>query len=169
MAEKKQIFESKVKYVGIFNFQGLYDFCYQWFLEEENYDVMEDKYTEKIVGADTKNVEIEWTATKKITDYFKYEIKSKFKITRMTNVEVTDASGAKVKTNNGTVEVKIKGTLIRDYDSKFEKTATRKFMRGIYEKWVITANINERENDLFKKCNDFAEQMKGYLALEGKK
>ena len=68
-----------------------------------------------------------------------------------------------------TSEVNIKGILLRDYESKFETTATKKFLRGIYEKWVIAARVDQFQTDLIKLCEDFLEQTKGFLALEGKK
>jgi len=63
----------------------------------------------------------------------------------------------------------IKGTLVRDYDGKFETTAFRKFLRAIYEKWVIASRITEYEDKIAGACDEFLEQAKAYLDLEGKK
>ena len=165
--EKEIIFSSKVKNTGLFSFRDFYKFCYVWLTDEEGMDVAEEKYKEKLIG-NSKNIEIEWTASKKITDYFKYEIKVAFKIEDLIDVEVTK-EGIKTKTNKGGVEVSIKGILSRDYDGKFDKTATRKFMRGIYEKYIIPARIHQFESKLIGMCNEFLEQAKAYLDLEGKK
>ena len=77
--------------------------------------------------------------------------------------------GIKVKTNQGSIEIEIKGTLVRDYDGKFETTAFKKFLRSIYEKWVIPARIEEYESKVSGYCDDFLNQAKAYLDLEGKK
>ena len=71
--------------------------------------------------------------------------------------------------NNGLVEMKVKGSLIRDYDGKFEKTASRKFMRSIYEKWVIPSRINQFEEKLVSDCDEYLAQAKAFLDLEGKR
>lgn len=167
MAEKEEIFSSKIKYDGIFDFKEFYKFCYQWLVEEMQLDTVEDKYAEKIAG-DSKGIKVEWTGTRKVTDYFKFSVSVKFEILNLTNVELTQ-SGKKIKMNNGSVEVKVKGTLIRDYDGKFEKTAGQKFMRSIYEKWVIHSRIDQFETKLILDCNEFLAQAKAFLDLEGKK
>lgn len=168
MTEKDTLFNTKTKYTGLFSFPDFYSFCYSWLVDSESYLIIEDKYTEKLAG-DQKTVEVEWTGTKKITDYFKNQLKIKFRITNMTQVEITDSSGKKKKMNNGTVEVSLKGILLRDYDSKFETTSTKKFLRGIYEKWVIASRIDQMQTELIKFCDSFLAEVKAYFDLEGKK
>ena len=167
MAEKDTIFSSKIKYDGIFDFKEFYKFCYQWASEEMGYSISEDKYAEKISG-DSKAIKVEWSGARKVTDYFKFSVSIKFEVLNLTSIEATQ-EGRKIKTNKGSVELKIKGTLIRDYDGKFEKTATQKFMRSIYEKWVIRPRIDEYEGKLVGECDEFLSQAKAFLDLEGKK
>ncbi|MGY4884744.1 MAG: hypothetical protein ACP5NZ_04170 [Nanobdellota archaeon] len=166
MAEKEKIFSSKVKYEGILDFKEFYKFCYRWLTEETELDVIENKYGEKISG-DAKGIKVEWEGTRKVTDYFKFQVVVKFEVLNLTNVEITQ-EGRKVKMNKGIVEVSIKGSLIRDYEGKFEKTASQKFMRSIYEKWVIYSRIKEYEAKLVDDCNEFLSQAKAFLDLEGK-
>ena len=79
--EKDKVFSGKIKQSGIFKFKDLYEFIYD-FLMGENYDVFEDKYVEKISG-DSKDVEINWKATREISDYFRFEIKADWVILGM--------------------------------------------------------------------------------------
>lgn len=167
MAEKDKVFSSKIKYSGVMNFADFYKFCYDWLKDEAGLTLSEDKYAEKLSG-DAKNIDIDWTGAKEMTDYFKFEAKVSFKIIALTNVEVT-IEGKKVKTNKGSVEVSIKGTLIKDYKGKFEKTAFQKFMRGFYEKFVIPSRIDEYQGKVFGDCDEFLAQAKAYLDLEGKR
>jgi len=167
MAEKDKIYSSKVKYAGIFDFSNFYKFCYEWLRDELGFTVAEDQYVEKIKG-DTKDVEFKWTATKKVTDYFKFEVKVDYRVLGLKKVEVVQ-NNAKVKTNEGSVDVKCGGTLIRDYDAKFETNAFQKFMRAIYEKWIIASRIADYEDKLAGNCDEFLAQVKAYLDLEGKK
>jgi hypothetical protein len=166
--EKDNIFSSKVKYTGIFNFADFYKFCYDWIQDELEFpEIVEEKYSEKISG-EAKGIEIEWVCAKKATDYFKFEIKCSFRILNMTEVEVTK-NGTKTKMNKGILEMKVKGTLMKDYQGKFDKSAFKKFLRGIYEKWVITSRINEFEDKLAGYCDELLNQAKAFLDLEGKK
>ncbi|MDD5012437.1 MAG: hypothetical protein PHQ66_02215 [Candidatus Nanoarchaeia archaeon] len=167
MAEKDKVFSSKIKYGGVVNFADFYKFCYQWLKEEMGLAVSEDKYSEKLSG-DSKNIDVEWTGTREMTDYFKFEAKVSFKVIGLTNIEVTQ-DGKKVKTNKGSVEVSIKGTLVKDYKGKFEKSAFQKFMRGVYEKMVIPSRVNEYQGKVNGDCEEFLGQAKAYLDLEGKK
>ena len=167
MPEKDNLFSNKIKFTGVFNFPDFYKFCYDWLAEELKYIVSEDKYSEKLVN-EAKNIEIEWTTFRKITDYFKFEIKAVWRITGLTSMEVTQ-NGVKVKTNKGIVEITIKGNLIKDYQGRFEKRAFQKFLRGIYEKWVIPSRVDEYEDKLIGNCEEFLNQAKAYLDLTGKK
>src|SRR4030042_6064776 len=112
MVEKDKIFSSKVKYEGVMDFKEFYKFCYKWLTEETELDLVENKYSEKITG-DAKGIKVEWTGTRKVTDYFKFQIEVKFEVLNLTNIEIT-REGKKIKMNNGIVEMTVKGTLLRD-------------------------------------------------------
>lgn len=167
MAEKNTLLTNKVKYNGIFSFSDFYNFCYRWLTEETDLIIFENKYEEILTG-DSKNIQIEWTGSKKLTDYFKFEIKVKFRILRLTKVEITQ-NGTKVETNKGSVEIKVEGIIVKDYEGKFETTAFLKFLRSIYEKWIITSRINEFEDKIISDSDEFLSQAKAYLDLEGKR
>ena len=168
MPEKDTIFSSKIKYTGVFSFKDYYKFCYDWLKEETGMDpLVEDKYTEKIDGA-SKKMEVEWSGQRKITDYFRFDVKVKMKADNMKEVEINQG-GAKVKTNQGSIETEIKGTLVKDYEGKFETTAFKKFLRGVYEKYVIHSRVEEYEEKVAEDCDKFLNQAKAYLDLEGKK
>jgi len=165
--EKETIFSSQIKYLGIFSLKDYYQFCYDWLTEQIGLTLVEDKYSEKL-NKDAKDIDIEWTAFRKVTDYFKFEFKIKYKIIALKNVEVVQ-NNAKVKTNHGEVKLILKGNLIRDYDGKFEKDSFRKFLRSIYEKWVIASRVEQFEENLAGECDEFLNQAKAFLDLEGKK
>jgi hypothetical protein len=168
MAEKDTIFSSKMKYSGILSFRDFYKFCYDWLKEETRMDPLtEEKYEEKI-EADAKKLSIEWVGERELTDYFRFDIKVEFRITNLKKVEVVQG-GRKVSMDDGSVEIKLKGILVRDYDAKFESTASKKFMRSVYEKWVIPSRISEFEGKIASDCDEFLGQAKAYLDLEGKR
>ena len=167
MAEKDTIFSSKMTYRGIFSFNEFYKFCYNWLTDEKGLIMSESKYYEKLTG-DSKNIDIQWNGFKNFTDYFRFEIKVEFRVLGLKKIEMNQ-KGAKVETNTGSVEVKVKGILSRDYSGKFETSAFNKFIRSIYEKWVITSRIEEFMGKVAGECDEFLEQSKAYLDLEGKR
>jgi hypothetical protein len=167
MTEKDKIFSNKLKYKGIFDFPDFYKFVYDWLKDETGLLISEDKYKEKLTG-DTKKIDVDWTGKREMTDYFRFVAEVKFRITGMTNVELTHG-GKKIKTNQGEIEITMDGFLERDYKSKFEKSAFHKFMRAIYEKAVIPARIEQFEEKIIEECSEFLAQVKSYLDLEGKR
>ena len=94
MSEKDTIFKSKVRQRGLFDFKDTYEFAYNW-LMDENYDLFERKYTEKVKG-ESKDVEVKWEAMKEISDYFRYVIEVQWVILGMKSVEVQQ-EGKKIK------------------------------------------------------------------------
>ncbi|GAI16747.1 unnamed protein product [marine sediment metagenome] len=168
MPEKDTVFSSKMKYTGIVSFKDFYKFCYDWLKDETKLTfVKEEKYSEKIT-AKGKDIDVTWKGERKVTDYFKFQIEVKFRVVGLTDVEVTQ-QGIKIKTNQGIVEIKVKGILIRDYEGKFETTAFMKFLRSIYEKWVIPSRVIQFEEKLISASDEFLNQAKAYLDLEGKR
>lgn len=168
MAEKDVIFSSGVKYNGIFNFSELYQFAYDWLVEETDIEnLIETKYAEKLVG-DAKNIDVIWEGHRELTDYFRFDIKVTFKIIMLKKVEI-NKNGQKIQTNTGDCKITIKGTLVRDYKGKFEKTGFMKFLRSIYEKWVIASRVDQFEGKIASDSDDFLKQMKAFLDLEGQR
>ena len=167
MAEKEKIFSGAMKYGGIFSFKDFYKFSYGWLTEETGLDISEKTYSEKLAG-NAKEITVEWACSKKITDYFKFDAVIKFEVSGLTEVEITQG-GNKVKSNKGVIKTAASGILVRDYDGKFEASAFKKFLRGIYEKWVIPSRLEQMEDMISGKLNEFLEQAKAYLDLEGRK
>jgi|WetSurMetagenome_2_1015567.scaffolds.fasta_scaffold194806_2 hypothetical protein len=167
MAEKDKVFTNKTKYDGILNFADFYKFCYDWLKDETGLLITEKKYKEKLSG-DSKNIDIEWEGSKEVTDYFKFLIEVSFKVLNLTNIEITQG-GNKIKTNKGSVEISIKGTVVKDYKGKFEKSAIQKVLRGFYEKAVIASRVDQMQEKLIGDCDEFLSQAKAYLDLEGKR
>jgi len=167
MPEQETIFSEKFKFEGIFSFKDFYRFCHDWLIQETGLTIQEVKYVEKAKG-ETKDLDIEWKGWVKMTDYFKFDSKIEFKILFMREIEITDVNGKKIKTNQGSVEVKCKGILVRDWQGKFENNAFQKFLRALYEKWMIRPRIDQLEDKIFGDMGDFVEQSKAFLALEGR-
>jgi hypothetical protein len=167
MAEEQIIFAGKLKHSGLFDFKELYKFAFNFLKENKEYLMMEKTYSEKVTG-ETKEIEIKWEGFRKISDYFKLIIKPEWRIVAFTTVEV-EKDGKKVKMNKGDLEIAVKGILVRDWDNKWETGAFVKFLRSIYDKYIIKNRINELEDKIFGDSDEFLAQVKAFLVVESKR
>jgi hypothetical protein len=165
MAEKKEVYKQKVKQTGYWNYRELYNFCFNW-LKDEGYNLKEKEYFEKISGAG-KEIILTWEASKNITDYFKQVIEIKWHILGMIDTEV-EQDGKKVSTNKGEVGITIKADLVRDYENRWEDRPYYKFLRGVYEKYIIRTTVDEYEDDLEDKAKEYLKEIKAFLNLSGR-
>ena len=167
MVEKDKLFESNVKHVGIWDFKETYRTLYEWLLNE-GYDVNEKTYKEILGPGGEKEIEIEWKAYRKISDYFRFVIEVDWHIMRMTSVEA-EIEGVKRKMNKGRIEVKIKTILEKDYEARWEGKAFFKFLRTMYDRYLVPARIESYEEKLIGEGDELVAQLKAYLELVGKK
>lgn len=167
MAEEEKVFSSSLKYAGIFKFSDFYNFSHEWISEELGISPEEEKYEEKIKG-DEKEITVEWGGGKQLTDYFKEKIKLKFTVRRLQKV-IVKKGGAEIETNKGDIKIDMKGILVKDYQGKFEMTGFKKFLRSVYEKYIIPSAVNQFKDKVTSDCDEFLSQAKSYLDLEGKK
>ncbi len=165
MAEKDNVFKQEVKKKGFWNYTELYNFCYNWF-KDERYKLFEEKYVEKLTSFG-KEIVIEWVAKKKVSDYFKEEIKIKWHILGMNDAEVM-IGDKKEKTNKGEVKITVAADLIRDYEENWDKTVFNKFLRGIYDKYIIRNTKDLYEDRLEDTARKFYDDTKAFLEIEGK-
>jgi hypothetical protein len=165
MAEKDTLSGAKVKHKGIFSFKDAYAFLHGWLINE-GYDINEKTYKENIGAGGVKEIEIEWDAMRKITDYFRFHIKVKFHIIGMTDVEV-EVDGKKQKMNKGTFEMRAKAVLEKDWESRWENKAFFKFLRTLYDRYLVPARIDKYEGKLLSEHDEFMTQAKSFLSLSG--
>lgn len=163
MATKSTVFKQSIKQKkGHWNFKDLYDMAHQWLLDN-GYLVAENKYEDKVTGGG-KDLAIEWTAEKKVTDYFKYRIDLRWTISSLKDVEA-EREGKKVSTNTGDVKIEVKGILVMDYEEKWENKPLWKFMRGIYDRYIIRTTIDEYEDSLYEESSELIDQLKAFLQM----
>jgi hypothetical protein len=164
---KDVVFSSSIKYVGIFNFRSFYEFCFKWLKGEMNLTVAEEEYEEKLKG-NSKDMKVVWKGKAKASEYFHFEVGLTFELKGLTEVEIVQG-GNKIKTNQGEIKVKLKGTFVKDPAGQFETSPTMKVWRGIYEKFIIPGRVKQYEDQLIGDCDEFLGQAKAFLDLEGQK
>ena len=67
-----------------------------------------------------------------------------WKILGMKSIEV-QRDGKKVKMNSGVVEIKFSAVLVKDYENRWEDAPVWKFLRGVYDKYLIRGRIEDYE------------------------
>ncbi|MEK6855464.1 MAG: hypothetical protein AABX73_04545 [Nanoarchaeota archaeon] len=166
MADKEQVIQEKVEQDGLMDFPALYSYAHSIF-KEELYGIDEEKYIEKITG-NKRDITIEWKATKQLSDYFRIEDKIKFEIKNMTDVEV-EIDGAKKKMNKGQITIDIKGIVVKDFDSKWEKSPFTRFTRDVYNKYIIPSRVRDTKEKIKLDIITFKEKIKAFLELSGRR
>jgi hypothetical protein len=167
MSEKEEITKEKLGHSGLFDFAGVYSFMHHWLKEEENYGVIEREYSEKVSG-DNRDIRILWTTDKYVSDYFKHEMEIKITVGGMSDVEV-EIEGKKKKMNKGKLAVEIKGFFVRDPDSKWDTSPVFRFMRDIYDRYVVPGRIFLSKERLLDDVRRLKEDTKSFLDLSGKR
>lgn len=165
MAEKELLLNEKLEHTGIFDFQGLYSYAHSWF-KDESYNVQEEKYVEKVSG-NGRDISFEWKTTKKLSDYFGVEHKIKVSAEKITDVEV-EIDGDKKHMNKGKIVIEIKSTIVMDPEGKWEATPYYRFMRDVYNKYIVPGRVDSMKSKVTSDGRKFKEDMKSYLELVGR-
>jgi len=163
MVQKNHVLKQIVKQKGYWNYNELYIFCYNWF-KDNGYKLAEKQYTEKLSAAG-KEIILDWEAYRKVSDYFKNTISVKWHILGMNDAEV-EQDGKKVKTNKGEVKITINADLEKDYEHKWENKPIWKFLRGLYDKFILRTTVDEYEDRLEDETNEYIDELKAFLRLK---
>ncbi|RMD67678.1 hypothetical protein D6817_00830 [Candidatus Pacearchaeota archaeon] len=166
MADKKEVVKEKLQYKGLFDFATLYSFSHSWFADK-GYGVVEKKYNEKVEG-NKRDTSIEWEITKKISDYFRADYTLKIEVSDMTEVEV-EIDGERKRMQKGEISIEIKGVLVRDPESKWDESPFYRFLRDLYDKYIIPARIDESESEVKERAITFKEDLKALLEIWGRR
>ncbi|MBR9706119.1 hypothetical protein GOV14_03735 [Candidatus Pacearchaeota archaeon] len=165
MAEKDKIFQGKIKQAGIYDFKEFYSFIYDWLLGD-GYKVKEKRYSEKVAG-DARDIDINWQAKKRISDYFRFYIKLDWKILGQKKIKVK-RENKEISLNSGVLEIKFTAILVKDYEHRWENHPFWKFLRGMYERYIIKSRVDDYEDKLMEELDELIAQCKSFLAIDAK-
>ena len=167
MAEKIELIKEKVTHNGLVDFTALYNYAYSWLKDEENYGVSETRYNEKVSG-NARDIDIEWNAYKNVSDYFSIDFKIKWEIRGLAEVEV-EIDGKKKKMNKGSVAVEVKGHLIRDRKSEWDASPFYRFIREVYNKYIVPTRVDILEDKVKDDVRKFVEVLKSIFEVIGRR
>lgn len=160
--EKQQVASDMVKSVGVFVMGDYYKFLYQ-LITSLGYAVGEDDYTQKDTPGG-KEIEFHWTCAMEIDDYTKFSLWLECKVRRMEEVQVV-REGIKEKKNKGEVELTIKGTIITDYNNKWEKQPLLKFLKGFFDRYLYKPTFDEYFQRIWENVYLVANEVKAFFEL----
>ena len=67
--------------------------------------------------------------------------------------------------NKGELEIDIKASIINDYEQKWTDKPLNRFMRAIYEKYIIRTTVDEYEETLEEEVQDMINDLKAFLRI----
>jgi hypothetical protein len=167
MVERDVLIKTKVRHVGIFDFKETYRILFEWLIDQ-GYDFNEKGYKEVIGAGGAKEIELDWEAVRKVSDYFKFQLIIKWKIIGMSSVEV-EIDGVKQKMNKGDLSIEFQSVLLKDYEERWSKKPLLNFLRTLYDRYLIRERITAYEAKLITELEEIVAQAKSFLALTGRR
>lgn len=156
-----------IRYKGLFDYDGLYNIMVQW-LKARGFWFHERTYKHKVPSPLGAEQEIEWTAEKKVTDYYKFVYSIKWHLWDMTEVEVVKEGVKKVLTN-ARLEIKLKGVLEIDWKKRLGGSTFWTFVRDWYHKYIIRKDIETIWGDtMYYRLQRLHKLIKDFLDMEAK-
>ncbi len=156
----------RIKYKGLFDFEGLYHFFQRW-MKDRYYEFHEKKYKQKPLTYFDEH-EITWWAEKKVTDYIMYRIDIFIHLYEAEKKEV-EIRGKKKKMMDTRMLIEINGHVITDYSGKFEKSSFTKAIESFLNKRILHKEILLKYLDSFDyELYDLEADLKKFLNMEAR-
>jgi len=163
MAERKIVFQDKtLNFKGMFDLKGLFR-TINTFLAEHRYEPFENKNYQEVYE-DGKKVVFELLPYRKITDYYRLEIRVWAVFERLKDVEV-EIKGVKQKLLKGDANFTFDATLITDYENRWEGRGVYFFFRSLIDKFIYKGYTDQYETAVTKDVRDLMEEIRAYLNM----
>lgn len=150
--------ELRITQKAVFEFDELYRFMKKWF-DDHKYDFFEKEYLDAQEESGTSN-SIKWEATRKVDDYVKFHIEIRIKCDDIKEVIQKNKKAVK-----GSVNIKIESFLEKDYENNWEKNFMVKFMREVYDTFLLKGKFQKHNEYLREESYDIYNQAKSFLRL----
>jgi len=159
---EEEIFDETISYSGIFDFEDLYKFIFKYWGDRSHYIRETKNYKDNEKG---KIKIIEIASEGKISDYFKFKFKLKIKAPKIEKV-LAKKGKKKVRMNKGKISIKMASKILYDYDGNWEKTPVHRFLREIYDKWVIKERVDKHKKMIIEESDEFIRKLKSFLGMK---
>ena len=172
--------EFKVKYNDVFSLRNLYIMLHELLLEEnwvgpegsKDHEDIETFYSENVyqkgIHRGGKELWFWWRAHKfpegKYSGYFINKLDIDAHVVYLQNVEVVH-QGKKMNIQKGEIEMFFRPRIILDYKHEWDKHWFLKYMKPIYEKRIMHAELEKREKELWRDVYRLHSKVKQFLQL----
>lgn len=153
-----------IRYKGVLDLEGLYRVFVQW-LKARRYWFHETTYKHKVPSPFGAEEEIMFHAERKCTEYYRHDIDIYFHIWDQQPVEIIK-EGKKQKLIKAKFEIQIKGTLVTDYQGKFDKTAFMQKLRDFMHRHIIKERLESIwADELYYRTLKLQAVIKDYIGM----
>ena len=172
--------EFRVKYRDVFSLRNLYIMMHEMLLEENwlgaewdtDHNDIEKLYSENVyqkgIHRGGKELWFWWRAQKhpesKYSGYFINKLDIDAHCVYLQNVEVVH-QGKKMTAQNCEIEIFFRAKILMDYQHQWENHWFLKYVKPIYEKRIMHAEIEKREKELWRDVYRIQSKIKQYLGL----
>ena len=172
--------EFRVKFNDVFSLRNLYIMLHETLLEEgwlgvdgeKDHEDIETFYSENVyqrgIHRGGKELWFWWRTSKfpegKYSSYLINKLDIDAHVVYLQNVEVVH-QGKKMTAQKGEIEVFFRAKIESDYNGAWEKHWFLKYMKPIYEKRIIHAEIEKQEKELWRDAYRIQAKIKQFLQL----
>ncbi len=164
IGKKVEIIEDnyKIKAKGTYNLEELYIELKNWF-EHMEYNWNELEYKQVINRDGSKGLEILWLGVKKIDDYVTFKIKLNLGAASITDAEVKLETGATVKRQKCTLEIK-SAAYIEKNTEYFKGKFLGKYLPQLYE-ILIRDRLKDQKETLYLEAHKLYDELKAFMMI----
>lgn len=167
MIKKVVVPDMNINYKDIYHLKNLYKMVRDWVLAEgfgpDKY--MEKLYFQKDTQTGGSEHQIWWTVEKIRNSYIKYRIDIYYHTLTMNKTDVV-IKGQKMKVDKGELDLHLKGTMMYDYDNKWEKSKFMGFFHDFFRKRLMKDNFKKLEDEFIFDVYRLHAHVKQYLELK---
>lgn len=169
----------QVKYKDVFHLQNLYNMMHELLWEEgwggyegdKGHADIETLYSEnvfqKAIHSGGKDLWVWWRLQKdveKYSGYFKYTLDIDFHGVYLQDIEIMH-QGKKIKAKSGELEIFFRPRLEGDYKGTWRKQWLLKHFQDIYEKRIMSYDIEKLEKNLWREGYRIQSKVKDFLNM----
>ena len=151
-----------VKYSGTYDLKALTDAIRNYWMS--HYYLINDKEHSEKVSSAGKEIKFDMEAFRGISLYLRFFVQVEVVIYRNVDVLV-EKEGKKVKMQQGDMEVRFKAHLKKNYKGTFKSGGFQKFLRHIYERFIIPNSLRKYRFKLQKETEALMDEVKNVLAI----
>jgi len=124
-----------LRYKGVYDFDGLMLLIIEW-MKTRRFWFAESVIKHKVLGPFGAEHERKFEGEKKVTDYYMEKMQVVFHLWDATTVEVIE-KGVKKELTKARMEIVISGSLVLDYQGRWDKTPFHRKVREFFHTYVI--------------------------------